>query len=171
MWPSILSKPSSVAGAALTSALVLASAASSTPAIAAAWGGGAQNLPVTPALRAAVRASFYDRYRSDPDARRDYGAPRGRPESAVIGPAISHAGIVLTGSASTESTWVVASICIGSPVACQDAGAFQVFDRVGQGNPFVDRGFEPCSIPATLASRWFPGGRYPLGTTCPGRGR
>ena len=111
--------------------------------------------------------SFYDRYRSDPDPHRDFGTPAGRPESAVIGPTISHAGTVPGGPGGAVSTWVVASICIGTPVACQDAGAFQVFDRAGASGTFVDRGFELCAIPQALAALWFPGGSYPLGTRCP----
>jgi hypothetical protein len=89
----------------------------------------------------------------------------------VIGPTISHAGVVPADSARAETTWVVAAICIGSAVGCQDAGAFQVFERGGTTGPFTDRGFALCLLPASLAARWFPAGSYPLGTKCPARSR
>ncbi len=128
--------------------------------------GVARPLAITPALRGAIRSSFYAAYRADRQPLRDFSAPAGLPPAALIGPWISEAGLLTGADATENSSWVVAGICIKSAVACQDAGAFQLFERTAAGTAFHWIGYEPCLIPRALAERWYPKGVYPLGSRC-----
>ena len=155
---------------ALTAACLLATVALSAMAGATPPAAHTRMLALTPALSAAIRSSYYDAYRANPDPLSAFGARAGLPESAVFGPQLLHAGELLATTPAEASSWVVASVCIGSRVGCQDAGAFQVFDRTGLSGAYYLDGFDPCLVPEPLAQIWFPGGRGPLGTHCPAAG-
>jgi hypothetical protein len=124
-------------------------------------------LPVTAGLKDEIRASYYRAYRTDPG---DLALPAGQPFAAFVVPDIDKAGTMVGLSPAATPTWVVGAVCLrANPVACQDAGGFQAFYRPGPSGPFV---FVPgglCVLPAAVAADWFPGGRYPLGISCPAR--
>jgi hypothetical protein len=124
-----------------------------------------RTLPITARLKAEIRASFYRAYRADPGG---FGDATGLPSSAFAS-SIGYAGVVLGPTPAAGSSWVIGAVCPRSnPVPCQDAGAYQVYYRTGPTGPFVyGNGVGLCGLPAALAARWFPGGRYPLGITCP----
>ena len=81
-------------------------------------------------------------------------------------PALSEAGSVDAPGATASSTWVVGDACIYTLVACQDDGAFRVFERGGPRGTFAYVTDGLCGLPEALAARWYPGGRYPLGVRC-----
>ena len=121
-------------------------------------------LPVTAALKAEVRASFYRAYREDPRA---FSLPPGLPLSSVIEPTLTEAALVEGATAADRSTWVIGPVCMRTPVACQDAGAFEVFYRTALTQGFVYWPGGLCDLPSPLAAAWFPGAHYPLGIVCP----
>jgi hypothetical protein len=133
-------------------------AAPSTP------GGTIRALPITAALRTAIRASFYHAYRADP---RGFSATAGLPSSAVLELGLNDAAVLAGTTPAESSAWVIGAVCMLTPVACEDAGAFQVFYRTALTKSFVYLPGGLCDLPAPLASRWFPGGHYPLGIACP----
>ena len=126
-----------------------------------------RGLPITAGLRDEIRASFYRAYRADP---REFSLSAGRAVAAFVVPEIDHAGTLVGLTPAATSSWVVGAVCLrANPVACQDAGGFQVFYRPGTTGSFVYVPGGPCVLPAPVAADWFPGGRYPLGITCPTR--
>ena len=125
-----------------------------------------RDLPVTSKLKAQIKSSYYHAYRTDPNVAKDFGPP-GQPSSAVILTDISHAGVIRGSMPSQDQYWVVAGVCIGNPVGCQDAGSFQVFRRTGTSGYYQDLFFAPCEIPRALSRRWYPGGHFPMGEKCP----
>jgi hypothetical protein len=123
-----------------------------------------RGVAITAGLKDEIRASYYRAYRTDP---REFSLPAGQ---AVAVPDIDHAGTVVGLTPAATSTWVVGAVCPrANPVACQDAGGFQVFYRAGTTGSFVYVPGGLCVLPAPVAADWFPGGRYPLGITCPTR--
>ena len=124
-----------------------------------------RTLPITGLLKAQIRASFYRAYRADP---RGSGVAAGLLISAFTSH-IGYAGVVVGPAPAEDSSWVIGAVCARSnPVPCQDAGGYQVYYRTGLTGPFVDGiGVGLCGVPAALAAKWFPAGRYPLGITCP----
>ncbi len=152
----------SVAAGVLFAAVLLGAgrfdAAPSTP------GGTIRALPITAALRTAIRTSFYHAYRADP---RGFSATAGLPSSAVLELGLNDAAVLAGTTPAESSAWVIGAVCMLTPVACEDAGAFQVFYRTALTNSFVYLPGGLCDLPAPLASRWFPGGHYPLGIACP----
>jgi hypothetical protein len=139
---------------------------------AAPSGTEASNVPVTKALGAEILASYYHAYVLDPTPSDVFGVPTGEPESHVREPFVEDAGVIYASSPGAYSFWVVASICFDIPTGCEDEGAFQVFHREGESGYFAyltgpTSSLDVCDIPQPLAGMWFPGGRYPMGGTCP----
>lgn len=124
-------------------------------------------LPVTAALKAEIRTSFYRAYLADP---REFSVSASLPRSTVIEESINDAAIVDGATPAENSAWVIGAVCMQTPVACQDAGAFQVFYRTALTGSYVYMLGGLCHLPAVLAAKWFPGGHYPLGIVCPGGG-
>ena len=126
-----------------------------------------RGLPITGGLKDEIRASFYRAYRTDP---REFSLSAGQGVAAFVVPDIDHAGTVVGRKPAATSSWVVGAVCLrANPVACQDAGGFQVFYRPGTTGSFVYVPGGLCVLPAAVATDWFPGGRYPLGITCSAR--
>jgi uncharacterized protein YecT (DUF1311 family) len=154
-------------GTADARSLVAAHSAQTSPLGTTGAPGTAANLTVTKALEAQIRASYYAAYRHDPKPSNIFGVPPGRPESSVRQPSIQTAGVIYGRSALSNSYWVVADICFDTPTGCEDMGAFQVFHRTGPSGDFAYGTFSVCDIPRPLASKWYPGGHYPMGARCP----
>jgi hypothetical protein len=121
-------------------------------------------LPPTAALRTAIRTSFYHAYRADP---REFSVRAGLPLSAVLETGLTDTATLVGATPAESSAWVIGAVCTLTPVACQDAGAFQVFYRTALTKSFAYLPGGLCELPAELAARWFPGGRRPLGIACP----
>ncbi len=120
-------------------------------------------LPITAALKTAIRASFYRAYRADP---REFSSDAGLPISAVLEQGFNDTAVLAGTTPAESSAWVIGAVCMLTPVACEDAGAFQVFYRTALTNSFVYLPGGLCDLPAPLVARWFPGGHYPLGIAC-----
>ena len=133
--------------------------------------GTTADLPVTAELEQQVRDSYYQAYLADPTPHAIFGPP-GQPESAVLLTHFDHAGVIYGQTPAQDDYWVVAAICLGDAVGCQDYGAVQVFHRTGPTRLYSytldpHRLIDPCSIPAPLLQQWYPGGLLPAGIRCP----
>ena len=133
--------------------------------------GTTADLADTAQLQQQIRASYYQAYLADP-APQDIFGPAGQPESAVLLTHVDHAGVIYGPTAAQDDYWVVAGICLGNPVGCQDGGSVQVFHRTGPSELYSytrdpKHVIDICSIPAPLLQQWYPGGLLPAGIRCP----
>jgi hypothetical protein len=112
-------------------------------------------LPITAAVRAELRASFYRVYHADP---KEFSFPAGRPVTDFFVSSISDAAVVVGPIPAETSSWVIGGICIyGRVPPCGSDSSYKVFYRIGSTGPFVYSGGGQCVIPSVLAARWFPG--------------